>query len=1030
MGKDAVLRLKNTILFKTLLLKETEENDDNFLSSKVVNIVSVVSSLLDRIPENLPEYTLHDPNHSAKVVENMGKLIPEECLGNLNSIELSLLILSGYLHDIGMTCSPDEKEIIITTSEDFEILFKSDNDKYEKFKSFKDLSDHRSATFLEDQVFTEYLRRKHVNRSAEYIKSNLSVGELILSFQEIPFWKHLVTVCNGHGEPVSSLYNTSIYPRHTLIADRIINVQYLSLILRLADILDLDPERTPKVIYEFVNPKNPISILEWKKHRSLIGYSIKSDKVLFEAECSSPEVQRALEEFMDWIELERRETIALLKSYNDDISKKYYLNLNDSIVKDRIRSDGSYISNDLKFQIDYKKVMDLLMGEKLYKNSTVALRELLQNSNDAIKIRESIYKKKGDFFKPIITLKLIDDILSITDNGVGMDIDVFKGYFLQIGKSFYSSSAFYAKFSDVDVTSEFGIGVLSTFMVANSISVESRREPDNPLQPPEPILFEIPTAFSYTTQRKSARMEVGTTVTLKLKSNNPFKNKDFRSIIEQIIPNPPYTIEIHDSNGSYQYNGIVETEIPLMVFSNIDLNDSLEKYLVKEFSSNYTAFTHKILDISFKNNNDDISTLNDIEGTLSITNTAVMNYYSQLNGYLAQRNFKIGIPEIQPIDNKFSIRVSDTLKTLFPDWSSYYSNINLTKSACLSLTPDRTDVIVDERFKRLKREIEIKIIKELQNHFNEIIDRHSKETFYAYSDFLIATGYIGMDLNQKNSIFSKESASFFSEYLYLPILSDKGKIERIKISEIALSPTIGYVNSSWNETYIQETLEIIRTQNIKLILLPKLQFGISEHRIERFISALLGNQGKLLEPHTMLINCMPSFEIELFKVNNVYKLKGNHGDYDNISKSILESGNQILLMPRQSIEIYPTFNASHPLISVLLDDTGKYKNGDAADLRTKLASSVSDELSSSLNKLAKVDQDFLNKAVSYGVTSWNYKNYFDLTTSIFIKDPELLVSLNKIFESYWNEAKQLNLIEKEAEIPKITTSDFLNYWST
>jgi HSP90 family molecular chaperone len=34
--------------------------------------------------------------------------------------------------------------------------------------------------------------------------------------------------------------------------------------------------------------------------------------------------------------------------------------------------------------------MELLMGERLYRNPVLALRELLQNSMDAIKVREKI----------------------------------------------------------------------------------------------------------------------------------------------------------------------------------------------------------------------------------------------------------------------------------------------------------------------------------------------------------------------------------------------------------------------------------------------------------------------------------------------------------------------------------------------------------------------------------------------------------------------------------------------------------------
>lgn len=1029
MGKDAILRLKETLLFKTLKELEIKENGENVLVSKILEIVTLVTPLLERIPENMPEYTLHDPNHSAKVVENMGKIIPSNTLSNLNPIELTLLILSGYLHDIGMTCSKDEKEKIIEVSDEFDILFKSDLDKNEKFKKFKATDDHRSATFIEDQVFTEYLRRKHVIRSADFIKERLGEGEFILAFQGIPFWKQLITICNSHGEPVSSLSNIAIWPRQTLIGDKIINVQFLSLVLRLADILDLDPERTPKVIYEFVNPKDPISILEWRKHRSLVGHSISQNKVLFEAECTSPEVERALKEFMCWIELERRETMELLSKYQDDISKRYFLDINEPVTNDRIRSDESYISNDLKFQIDYQRVMDLLMGQKLYKNPTVALRELLQNSIDAIKIRKALFVSKSETFEPMIKIVLNEDYLSVSDNGSGMDINIFKNYFLQVGKSFYSSPLFYGRFSDVDVTSEFGIGVLSTFMVANSLTIESRREPDNPLSPPEPILFEIPTAYSYTIQRKSTRTEIGTTITLKLKSNNPFKDQSLRDILVQLIPRPPYAIKVKHFDDEYTYEGLEENNIPTLEFSKIGPGDSVDIYKIKEFSRNAPLYSHKIMDI-YLNDTEKINELRDIEGKISLVNTSVMNFYSRLNGHLAQRDFTIGSPFCEEKNNIFQLKSTDNLKNLFPNWTSFYAELNLTKTSCLSITPDRTDIIIDEKYKKLKKLIEIKIIDELSAHFDRITIQHSEKEFFKYTDLLISSGFFGLDLLQNDSKLSKESELFLSNYISFPVLEKNGEINRKRVKEIANSTTIGMVNFNWNENYIEQTLEAVNLHNITLIVLSKMEYGIGGHIIDRFISALLGNKEKSNYPHTVLTSCMPTFEIELIKVNNTYRSISEPNTVQSISKEISDEKTEIIFMPRQVYDSYPIFNASHFLISPLFDEKGNFKNNEAEELYTELAQNISKLIDSEITTFAEKDPDFFKLYAGYGVDGWERTNYFKLTNGILIKSPELLEQMIKIFSDYWGSAQKINIIDKEFEMPHISSKDFLEYWST
>jgi len=49
------------------------------------------------------DFTLHDAEHSFRVAEWMAKIVPGDVLEKLSGYELALLLLSAYLHDIGMT---------------------------------------------------------------------------------------------------------------------------------------------------------------------------------------------------------------------------------------------------------------------------------------------------------------------------------------------------------------------------------------------------------------------------------------------------------------------------------------------------------------------------------------------------------------------------------------------------------------------------------------------------------------------------------------------------------------------------------------------------------------------------------------------------------------------------------------------------------------------------------------------------------------------------------------------------------------
>jgi HD-GYP domain-containing protein (c-di-GMP phosphodiesterase class II) len=62
-----------------------------------------IESILDLGSTTPKDFTLHNGDHSFRVTEKMWDLIPEKTKENLSSYELGLLLLSAYLHDIGMS---------------------------------------------------------------------------------------------------------------------------------------------------------------------------------------------------------------------------------------------------------------------------------------------------------------------------------------------------------------------------------------------------------------------------------------------------------------------------------------------------------------------------------------------------------------------------------------------------------------------------------------------------------------------------------------------------------------------------------------------------------------------------------------------------------------------------------------------------------------------------------------------------------------------------------------------------------------
>jgi molecular chaperone HtpG len=153
------------------------------------------------------------------------------------------------------------------------------------------------------------------------------------------------------------------------------------------------------------------------------------------------------------------------------------------------------------FQVDLQGIVDLLSNH-LYSSPRVYLRELLQNAVDAITARQA-----ADPGAPRrIDVRTADDSLSISDTGIGLGPDEVRELLATIGRSSKRDEIGFAR---TEFLGQFGIGLLSAFMVANEIEVVT--QPSGGL-----ATHWIGTADGrYTTAVAPDRAETGTTVTLK-----------------------------------------------------------------------------------------------------------------------------------------------------------------------------------------------------------------------------------------------------------------------------------------------------------------------------------------------------------------------------------------------------------------------------------------------------------------------------------------------------------------------------------
>ncbi|MGH3692339.1 MAG: ATP-binding protein, partial [Microbacterium sp.] len=134
-----------------------------------------------------------------------------------------------------------------------------------------------------------------------------------------------------------------------------------------------------------------------------------------------------------------------------------------------MQQEGAPVSADVQqFQVDLRGVVDLL-SRHIYSSPRVYLRELLQNARDAITARREVDGGGGRIRITPLTAETGEFVLR--DDGVGLTATEVADLLATVGRS---SKRDIFDLPRSDYLGQFGIGLLSCFMVADTIVIRSR----------------------------------------------------------------------------------------------------------------------------------------------------------------------------------------------------------------------------------------------------------------------------------------------------------------------------------------------------------------------------------------------------------------------------------------------------------------------------------------------------------------------------------------------------------------------------
>lgn len=372
-----------------------------------------------------------------------------------------------------------------------------------------------------------------------------------------------------------------------------------------------------------------------------------------------------------------------------------------------------------QFKAESKKLLDLMI-HSIYTNKEIFLRELVSNASDAIDklhylslTNKDIKVKKNDL-KITLAADKTNRTLTISDNGIGMskeELEENLGTIARSGSLLFKEQM--EKKKNIDIIGQFGVGFYSSFMVADKVSVISRK-----FDSEKAYLWESTGADGYQI-KETEKDSIGTTIVLNLKDGEEYdsflEEYKLREIVKKYSDYISYPITMltthqHKKENSDEYE---EQEEEVTLNSMIPIWKKDKKTIKEE---DYQTFYHD----KFFDYEDSIRTIHSsVEGKCTYTALLFIPAHAPYDFYT--KEYEKGL---QLYSN--GVLIMDKCKELLPDYFSFVKG--LVDTSDLSLNISREMLQQDKNLGLIATNIEKKIKKELETMLEE--DREKYETFF------------------------------------------------------------------------------------------------------------------------------------------------------------------------------------------------------------------------------------------------------------------------------------------------------------
>jgi molecular chaperone HtpG len=486
------------------------------------------------------EYTEHGTAHIEGVIFSSDNLIKDDTFQNiLKQKDIAFYILSVILHDLGMHLRPEGFSALLNGSFDkirnekldhltWNNLWEEYLNEAKRFNEKQLLAIFGDATYVvtippvdrpaeltghHRQLIGEFIRRNHPRLAHEVALAGFP-GETILPFaaglteQE----RNLIgLIARSHGTDLRFCadYLEEVFGKHVRRVPLNVHAIYLMVLLRIADYIQIDRDRTSEILIRLKTFSSPISEMEHNAHLAITvidnEYQDDPERIYVTTAPKDSRMYFKLRNLFAGIQGELDRSWAVLgELYGDRPNKPEirFRRIDSNLAEPQLFDSLDFIPEQLSFKAN-EELIKLLIAPLYGDDPTFGVRELLQNAVDACRERK-VLENNFDYQGVIdISIERTDGQIwfTITDNGTGMDTDIIKKYFLTAGASFRKSMNWQKAFvsdsrhTKVNRSGRFGIGVLAAFLLGEEIEVSTRK-------------FDTTAGFRFTTDINTAQIEL------------------------------------------------------------------------------------------------------------------------------------------------------------------------------------------------------------------------------------------------------------------------------------------------------------------------------------------------------------------------------------------------------------------------------------------------------------------------------------------------------------------------------------------